>query len=98
MCKSIDLKSAVIGGLVVALVICAVGAVRFAQTDTYGRFEIATNPDHGFVLDTATGQVWTLQTGITSEFGIINAPPHAALEFYDPKTYDSHAVAEPNWP
>ena len=95
MCKLIDLKSAIIGGLIVSLVICAIGAVRHVSIDDYGRFQIATNPDHGFVLDTATGQVWTLQTGIST--GFVRTPPHTELEFYDPKTYDTIA-AEPNWP
>ncbi len=97
MCKLVDLKSAIIGGLIVSLVICAIGAVRHASSDDYGRFQIATNPDHGFVLDTATGQVWTLQTGIAGGMGVINTPPHTELEFYDPKTYDI-IPADPNWP
>jgi hypothetical protein len=97
MCKSIDLKSAIVGGLIVALALCAIGAIRFAPSDQYGRFQIATNPDHGFLLDTATGQVWTLQTGYPGAIGVVNTPPHTALEFYDPKTYDITPV-EPNWP
>lgn len=95
MCKSIDLKSVVIGGLVVALVICAVGAVRFAQTDTYGRFELTAGPDFTFLLDTATGQVWSVQTGFSD--GVIVTPPHTSEEFYAPKTYDTTPI-EPNWP
>ena len=59
MVRSIDFKSALIGGFVVAVVLCSVGAVLFAPTEYYGRFEIETNDNYAFILDSATGQVWS---------------------------------------
>ena len=56
---TIDTKSVLIGGLLVALILCVVGAVPFAQPEEYGRFHIETNDSHAFILDSATGQVWS---------------------------------------
>ena len=60
MHHTIDMKSVLIGGLLVALILCVVGAVSFAQPEEYGRFQIETNDSHAFILDSATGQVWSL--------------------------------------
>ena len=59
MHRTIDMKSVLIGGLLVALILCVVGAVSFAQPEEYGRFQIETNDSHAFILDSATGQVWS---------------------------------------
>ena len=40
MHRSIDLKSVLIGGLFVALILSLVGAVPFVQPEEYGRFEL----------------------------------------------------------
>ncbi len=61
MIRSVDVKSLLIGALLLALVLCMVGAVPFMEPEYYGRFQIETNPGHAFVLDTATGQVWTVR-------------------------------------
>ena len=60
MWKSIDRKSLVIGGLLVLLVLSAMGAVPWLPDDAFGRFAIETNTAYAFVLDSATGQVWSL--------------------------------------
>ena len=78
------------------VILWRVGPCVSAKTDTYGRFEIATNPDHAWFLDTATGRSGRSRPG--SPAGLSTPAPHTEVEFYDPKTYDSHAVAEPNWP
>ena len=59
MKPSIDVKSALVGGLLVALILCLAGAVPFAERDEFGRFQIETNDSHAFILDSATGQVWS---------------------------------------
>ena len=59
MHRSIDMKSLLIGGLIGALILCAVGAVPFVEPEEYGRFQIETNDSHAFILDSATGQVWS---------------------------------------
>jgi hypothetical protein len=59
MVCSIDMKSALIGGLVIALFLCLVGAVDYVPTLYYGRFQIETNDNYAFILDTATGQAWS---------------------------------------
>jgi len=59
MHRSIDMKSVLIGGLLVALFFCLAGAVPFAPPEEYGRFQIDTNDGQAFLLDSATGQVWS---------------------------------------
>ena len=59
MHRSIDMKSVLIGGLLVALILCLVGAVPFVNWENYDRFKIETNDSHAFILDSATGQVWS---------------------------------------
>lgn len=59
MHRSIDMKSALIGGLVVAVVLCVIGAVPWANHQEFDRFKIETNDSHAFILDSATGQVWS---------------------------------------
>lgn len=93
MCKSIDLKSAVIGGLVVALAILAVGAVHEVPCDEYDRFEFVTTTNFAFLLDRATGQIWALQIGFADS--AIIPTPHGDEAFYAPKTYDPTSI-EPN--
>jgi hypothetical protein len=87
MWKSIDCKSLVIGGLLALLVLSAVGAVPWLPDDTFGRFTIATNTGYAFVLDSATGQVWSFYAPGPSEYtgAIIVARPHDPEEFFAPK-------------
>lgn len=59
MHRSIDLKSVLIGGLLVALILSLAGAVPFVNLEDYDRFKIETNDSHAFILDSATGQVWS---------------------------------------
>lgn len=59
MFRTIDFKSALIGGLLAVVILCLLGAVPFAATEEYGRFQIETNNDYALVLDSATGQVWS---------------------------------------
>jgi hypothetical protein len=84
MIGSIDMKSALIGGLVVALFLCLVGAVYYVPPEEYGRFKIETNDHYAFILDSATGQVWAAQS-----IGIGSPDPN----FYAPKTYP-HTTGE----
>ena len=56
---SIDAKSVLIGALSAALILCFVGAVPYAHWQEYGRFQLETDDGHAFVLDSATGQVWS---------------------------------------
>jgi hypothetical protein len=88
MSKSFDFKSFVIGGLLVLVVLCAMGAVPFMDHTYYGRFTIVTVASENWgiysrVLDTATGQVWMEQ------------PQVIDFEFRAPKL-EGLAPAEPN--
>ena len=56
---SIDMKSLLIGGLLVVLILCLTGAVPFAGREEYDRFKIEASDSHAFILDSATGQVWS---------------------------------------
>ncbi len=62
MTKSIDLKSFLLGGLLVLLVLCVLGAMpRQAPLGSVGRFAITSShvdAAEAYVLDTMTGQVW----------------------------------------
>ena len=83
MHRSIDIKSALIGGLLVAVVLCVVGAVPWVNREEYDRFKIEANDSHAFVLDSATGQVWSSAFHI-SDSGIYlpNDPNFHAIKTY----------------
>ena len=52
------------------------------QPEQYGRFQIETNDSHAFILDSATGQVWSSSFYVTeSVIRVENAP-----NFHAPKT------------
>ncbi len=55
----IDLRSVCIGMLLTALLACLMGSGAFTQPEEFGRFQIETNSSYAFVLDSATGQVWS---------------------------------------
>ena len=59
MLRSINAKSLVVGGLLVLTVVCLIGGAPYVAPEYHNRFQIATNPNHAFVLDSATGQVWS---------------------------------------
>ena len=82
MVRSIDFKSALIGGFVVAMILCLAGTVMYVRPDEYGRFEIEVNDGYAFILDSATGQVWSeMLTDPEGRFYIETDP-----NFYAPKT------------
>jgi hypothetical protein len=57
MNTKIDLKSAMFGlGLGVLV---AFGIAATSSRDANGRYQIAGTGNHGLIIDTATGQVWT---------------------------------------
>ena len=57
MNTKIDIKSAVLGLVLGVLVTVAVAASTLPGP--VGRYQIAGTANHGLVLDTATGQVWS---------------------------------------
>jgi hypothetical protein len=83
MVRSVDIKSALIGGFVVSLILCLVGAVTFVPPEEYGRFQIAANDGYAFILDSATGQVWSQM--LIDPLGRFYAEPDP--NFYAPKIY-----------
>jgi hypothetical protein len=83
MVHSIDIKSALIGGFLVAMILCLVGAVPFMLPEDYGRFQIETNDNHAFILDSATGQVWS-EMFPDSQSGVVFVPDP---NFYAPKKH-----------
>ena len=86
MFRSIGLKSVLIGGLLGVAILCLVGAVPSVRTDEYGRFQIETNNGHAFILDSATGQVWSSRfPSPESGFGVKPDP-----NFHAPKTKHSN--------
>jgi len=62
---SVDVKSILIGGLLVALVLCVLGGTT-TEPAYDGRYQIETNPDYAFVLDTTSGQVWSTRANDSS--------------------------------
>ncbi len=59
MNTKIDLKSASLGLVMGILCGFAMGAMPTTLPGQIGRFQIAGTGNHGLLLDTATGQVWT---------------------------------------
>ena len=82
MVRSIDFKSALIGGFVVAMVVILAGAVDNVPSVRYGRFEIETNDGYAFILDSATGQTWSEMFPVF-ESGVVVVPDP---NFHAPKT------------
>jgi hypothetical protein len=90
MVRSIDFKSALIGGFVVVMIVFLAGAVDNVPPVRYGRFEIETNESHVFILDTATGEAWS-SLSLNPNGGIIAYPDP---NFHAPKTLP-HSITEP---
>ena len=83
MHHSIDIKSVLIGALVAALALCVIGAVPDVLLEEYGRFEITTNDSHAFILDSATGQVWSsLSISPATGIGVLSDPDFHAIKTY----------------
>jgi len=68
MHHSIDIKSVLIGALLAALVLCLIGAVPRVMFEEQGRFKIESNDSHAFILDSATGQVWSAGFAYNAQF------------------------------
>ncbi len=88
MTKSIDLKSLLIGSLLVLLVMCALGAApRLLPPNSVGRFTIVTTHvyQNAYVLDTVTGQVWERESRSSEEFFAPKLKVRAAEEPNVPK-------------
>ena len=84
MVRLIEMKSVLIGGFLTTLILCLVGAVHYEPPERYGRFQIETNNSHAFILDSATGQVWSSSFYVSSSAIRVEHDPN----FYAPKTYD----------
>jgi hypothetical protein len=96
MWKSMNLKSLLIGGILAVLVMCAMGdwptiPTTVVPSEMNGRFTItvATGPDgivQPYVLDTATGEVWTPdRPGVGGEFylpKLLPAEPNDVVPIY----------------
>ena len=74
MNTKIDIKSALIGLGTGVLIMVGVGA---ASSGSAGRYQIAGTANHGMVMDTVTGQVWS--TFLSSSGGRTDG------DFYQPK-------------
>ena len=89
--KSIDLKSLVIGGLLVLLAMCVIGAVPTLRQDTFGRFTIGTTVESAVIVDTATGQAWVFEM----PRGMVASYTRPEV-FFGAKTAAGVRVSEPN--
>ncbi|HUT46106.1 MAG TPA: hypothetical protein VMX36_07450 [Sedimentisphaerales bacterium] len=88
MVRSIDMKSALIGVFAVAMILCLVGTVPYMFPEEYGRFQIETNENHAFILDSATGQVWSEMFPDSQSSVVVVPDPN----FYAPKTHPHHTA------
>jgi hypothetical protein len=71
MFRSVDLKSLLIGSLLVLAVLCILGATPSpVPSAPCGRFTIVVSDANAdaFVLDTVTGQVWSRNTLYSENF------------------------------
>ena len=82
MVRSIDFKSALIGGFVVAMIVFLAGAVDYVPPDDFGRFKIEANDGYAFILDSATGQAWSQMLSDPEGHYYAASDPN----FYAPKT------------
>ena len=55
---TIDLRSALVGLVAGVVLMFTLGAAGAAPTGS-GRYQVSTGADHGLLVDTATGQVWS---------------------------------------
>jgi hypothetical protein len=94
--KAVDFKSLVIGGLLVLLILGATGAVPWLPQEKSQRFALVPTVTNTFILDTATGQVWSL----VEEPGHYANPNERARiqEFFGPKTPAVESTVDPNTP
>ena len=85
MFRSIDIKSTLIGGVLVTMILCVIGAVPFVPSAEYERFKIEINDNYAFILDSATGQVWSSMFPNPAEtsIGVVHDP-----NFHAPKTFN----------
>jgi hypothetical protein len=90
MICSIDVKNALIGSVMVAMILCLVGAVYYVPPEDFGLFQIETNDSHAFILDSATGQVWSSRFYVSDSLISEGNDPN----FYAPKTLP-HITTEP---
>ena len=73
---TLDIKSLLIGAVVTAVLMLAVGASRESFL-RINRFSIVAEDDHVFVLDSLTGQVWGMKA--------ISAAESRSSEFSKPR-------------
>ena len=93
--KTVDFKSLVMGGLLVLVILCAVGAVPWLGQDKFQRFMIVPMNDHrAFMVDTATGQAWDFDEPGPNTYLNINT----RHDFFMPKTDVAALLAEPVTP
>jgi hypothetical protein len=93
--KAVDFQSLVIGGLLVLVVLCVVGAVPWLGQDRFQRFTIVPMSDNrAFMLDTATGQAWDFTEPGPNTFLNINT----TRDFFLPKTDAAALLSEPVTP
>ena len=89
MLRSVDIRSLIVGGLLVLTAVCLIGGAPYVSPEYHSRFQIATNPDHAFVLDSATGQVWSKH--------FPPEPPHiigSTDAFHDQKLFEDEFPSE----
>ena len=94
MAKAMDFRSFLIGGLAALLILCAVGAVPWLSETKFQRFAMVPTATNTFILDTATGQVWSL----AEETGRDPNARARIQEFFGPKTPAVEFPADPNRP
>ena len=70
MCERYNLKNVLVVLIIGAVILFALGASRYNESQSNGRFQLVvrhTNTTDAYVIDTATGQVWSNK--VTSEEG-----------------------------
>jgi len=94
MQRTFDIKSGLIGGLLALLILSVLGGAPWGDCGCHGRFVMVSRPGHAFVLDTITGQVWSMRT-FDERPAFAQQGSHSELTFYDPKLY---VEPDPNSP
>ncbi len=84
MSRSFDVKSGLIGGLLALLILSALGGAPWMDRDIDGRFAMMSHPGHAFLVDSATGEVWSIRV-LDGSTTVAERGTQSDRDFYEAK-------------
>ncbi len=92
MSRFFDVKSGLIGGLLALLILTVLGGASWTDRDLQGRFAVMSHPEQDFILDTHTGQIWSIHSH-DGRPTLVEETNGGGQRFYDPMVL---AECDPN--